>query len=74
MIGPKPFNQSKDCKGKVLVQICLKVAPEMIKCEKILESSLHPICSQDSYSIFICKGIAKKHLLDTPERKSHVRK
>ena len=71
MIRPKSFNQSKDCKGKVYVQICLKVALEMIK---KLESSLHPICSQDSYSIFICKGIAKKHLLDTPERKSHVRK
>ena len=51
MIGPKSFNQSKDCKGKVLVQICPKVALEMIKCEKYLSHICAPaICSQDSYS------------------------
>ena len=73
MIGAKSFKQSKDCKEKVLVQICMKVALEMIKCEKY--KPLQTICSQDSSSwitiIFICKRIAKKHLLDTPKRKSH---
>ena len=51
MIGPKSFNKSRDCKGKVLVQIFPKVALDMIKIN--VKKYLTQVCTPSAHKILI---------------------
>ena len=86
--------KSKDCKGKILVQICQEFGLEVIKCEKYSSQ----VCSPSAQKIRILGSLysfvkeslhgevdkststplkstpVKKHLLDTPDEKSPIRK